>query len=190
MRRGETALLLVDMQRIWLEPGLDPDHRDSLAENERRRRAALMFQPFQKTVADALSARLAEGRPTRIVAVHSFTSVFLGVRRPWHAGVLFALARSFGERTLARLAADPSLNVAANVPYEISRQEDYTVPVHGDDRNIPALLIEIRHDLIDRPAWRNRSTVWRRYSPASRLRRHGTATEFTRRPFYRIVEET
>jgi nicotinamidase-related amidase len=23
---GETALLLVDMQRIWLEPGLDPDH--------------------------------------------------------------------------------------------------------------------------------------------------------------------
>jgi nicotinamidase-related amidase len=27
-RRGETALLLVDMQRIWLEPGLDPDHAD------------------------------------------------------------------------------------------------------------------------------------------------------------------
>ncbi len=23
---GQTALLLVDMQRIWLEPGLDPDH--------------------------------------------------------------------------------------------------------------------------------------------------------------------
>lgn len=27
-RRNETALLLVDMQRIWLEPGLDPDHAD------------------------------------------------------------------------------------------------------------------------------------------------------------------
>jgi nicotinamidase-related amidase len=25
---GRTALLLVDMQRIWLEPGLDPDHAD------------------------------------------------------------------------------------------------------------------------------------------------------------------
>lgn len=25
---GKTALLLVDMQRIWLEPGLDPDHSD------------------------------------------------------------------------------------------------------------------------------------------------------------------
>jgi len=27
-RRNETALLLVDMQLIWLEPGLDPDHAD------------------------------------------------------------------------------------------------------------------------------------------------------------------
>ena len=27
-RKNETALLLVDMQRIWLEPGLDPDHAD------------------------------------------------------------------------------------------------------------------------------------------------------------------
>ncbi len=27
-RRGETALLLIDMQRVWLEPGLDPEHRD------------------------------------------------------------------------------------------------------------------------------------------------------------------
>lgn len=27
--RGETALLLVDMQRIWCEPGLDPSHPDA-----------------------------------------------------------------------------------------------------------------------------------------------------------------
>ena len=27
-QKGATALLLVDMQRIWLEPGLDPDYAD------------------------------------------------------------------------------------------------------------------------------------------------------------------
>jgi nicotinamidase-related amidase len=27
-QKGRTALLLVDMQRVWLEPGLDPDHAD------------------------------------------------------------------------------------------------------------------------------------------------------------------
>ncbi|WP_407977537.1 cysteine hydrolase family protein [Brucella pseudogrignonensis] len=30
---GETAILLVDMQRIWLEPGLDPSHPDRDADH-------------------------------------------------------------------------------------------------------------------------------------------------------------
>ena len=32
---------------------------------------------------------LATGRPTVLVAMHSFTPVYKGVARPWHAGVLF-----------------------------------------------------------------------------------------------------
>ncbi len=30
----------------------------------------------------------------------------------------------------------------------IARDGDYAIPVHGDDRGIPAVLIEIRQDLI------------------------------------------
>jgi biuret amidohydrolase len=30
---GETALLLVDLQRVWLEPGLDPHHPDRAADH-------------------------------------------------------------------------------------------------------------------------------------------------------------
>ncbi|WP_312858684.1 hypothetical protein [Rhizobium sp. G21] len=40
------------------------------------------------------------------------------------------------------------LTVAANQPYVIDRAEDYTIPIHGEDRGLPALLIEIRQDLI------------------------------------------
>ena len=36
----------------------------------------------------------------------------------------------------------------ANVPYVISRDADYAVPIHGDDRGIAAVLIEIRQDLL------------------------------------------
>jgi biuret amidohydrolase len=32
-RKGETALLLVDMQRIWIEPGLDPHHPERGADH-------------------------------------------------------------------------------------------------------------------------------------------------------------
>ena len=38
--------------------------------------------------------------------------------------------------------------VGANVPYVIHRDEDYAIPVHGTDRGLHALLVEIRNDLI------------------------------------------
>ena len=74
--------------------------------------------------------------------------VFLGVSRPWHASILYGVARGFGEAMIGALSTDPSILVGANVPYVVSRDEDYTVPVHGDDRGVPTILVEIRHDLI------------------------------------------
>jgi predicted N-formylglutamate amidohydrolase len=115
---------------------------------ERTRRAEIMFSPFHERVAAHLDRRIAEGRPTRIVTIHSFTPVFLGVTRPWHAGVLHDHAADLAEAILSGLRTDTALNVAANVPYVISRDADYAVPVHGDDRGIPAVLVEIRQDLL------------------------------------------
>ena len=34
------------------------------------------------------------------------------------------------------------------MPYVIDREEDYAIPVHGTDRGLQALLVEIRNDLI------------------------------------------
>ena len=51
-------------------------------------------------------------------------------------------------RSFRACAQDAALNVAANVPYVISRDADYAVPIHGDDRGIPAVLVEIRQDLL------------------------------------------
>jgi predicted N-formylglutamate amidohydrolase len=115
---------------------------------ERTRRAEIMFSPFHDRVATHLDRRVAEGRPTRIVTIHSFTPVFLGVARPWHAGVLHDHASDLAEAILSGLRSDTALNVAANVPYVISRDADYAVPIHGDDRGIPAVLVEIRQDLL------------------------------------------
>lgn len=115
---------------------------------ERTRRAEIIFSPFHDRVAAHLDSRVEAGRPTRIVTIHSFTPVFLGVARPWHAGVLHDHASDLAEAILSGLRADAALNVAANVPYVISRDADYAVPIHGDDRGIPAVLVEIRQDLL------------------------------------------
>lgn len=52
-----------------------------------------------------------------------------------------------GEAILAGLSRDGTLTVAANVPHVIGRKDDYAVPIHGDDRGIPAVLVGMRQDL-------------------------------------------
>ena len=102
------------------------------------------FEPFRALVAAKIAAR----RPAMLVGVHSFTPIFRGVARPWHAGVLYAQARTLGERLVAGLRVDPALVVGANEPYRIEAEEDFTVPVHGDAKGIPAVLLEVRQDLL------------------------------------------
>ncbi len=114
---------------------------------ERLRRQDRIFAPYHSRVSDYLDLRQQSGSPVWLVSIHSFTPVFKGVPRPWHAGVLFDKAAHLGEALVARLRR-PGVTVGANVPYQTDRAEDYSVPIHGDDRGIPAVLIEIRNDLI------------------------------------------
>ncbi|MCK8784659.1 N-formylglutamate amidohydrolase [Roseomonas sp. NAR14] len=131
-----------------------------LDQAERDRRAARFFTPFHARVAACLDARRAAGRPTFVVGVHSFTPIFLGETRPWHCGILYGKAADFAEALIAGLRDDPSLVVGDNEPYKVEAEYDYTVPVHGDARGLPAALIEVRQDLIAREdhaaAWADR----------------------------------
>ena len=120
---------------------------------ERARRDARFFAPFRDTVAAMLDARVGQRRPTVLIGMHSFTPVYLGVPRAWHAGFLYLRAERLGRALIAELrAADPSLVVGDNEPYQITLEGDYTVPYQGDARGIPTALIEVRQDLIGDPA--------------------------------------
>lgn len=128
-----------------------PGNLDLDAAEVARRRAA-WFTPFQDRIARHLDARVAASRPTIIIGVHSFTPVFQGVARPWHAGVQYARATALAAGLVAQLRARGDLTVGDNQPYRIEAEHDYTVPVHGDARGIPAVLIEVRQDLLATPA--------------------------------------
>ena len=151
---GAYSRLLIDLNRpldsmtsipIRSEATIIPGNQD-LSPAERRRRQAMIFAPFQAAVAELLDRRALAARPSILVAIHSFNPVFLGEPRPWHAGVLFGEAQALGRRLVEGLTREPDLIVAANQPYSVSREEDYSILVHGDDRNIPAVLIELRND--------------------------------------------
>ena len=154
--------LLIDLNRPPGAPTSIPTRSEDtdipgnleLDAGERARRERAYFAPFHAAAARLLDRRAAGGRRTVVVGVHSFTPVFLGVSRPWLAGVLYAGAERFGRALVERLAADlgPAA-VGDNEPYRIEPEEhDYTVPVHGDARGLDAALLEVRQDLIASPA--------------------------------------
>lgn len=120
----------------------------SLDPAERKRRAEVMFAPFHNRLRGHIDQRTADGRRKVLVAIHSFTPVYLGQQRAWHAGVLFDKAAALGQSLVAQLSSDPLLNVGENVPYSVSMDADYGLVVHGDLLDNPAVLIEIRNDLI------------------------------------------
>ncbi len=94
------------------------------------------------------SAAASAGRPTALVALHSFTPVFKGVARPWHVALLYNRDRRLSDRLIALLQQEPGLVVGDNQPYFVSDATDYTIPVHGERHGLPHALIEIRQDLI------------------------------------------
>ena len=92
-------------------------------------------------------AELLNGKDAGGLTLTLATNLFKGFVRPWHAGILFRKSKVLGEALVAALSA-PGLIAAANEPYTIDDDGDYTVPVHGEARGLDAALVEIRQDLI------------------------------------------
>lgn len=152
--------LVVDCNRAQAAPDLIPEVADGtpvpgnagLDAEQRAARFEAIHQGFHAAVSAALDAR--RGRPTALVMVHSFTPRLEteGRDRPMHLGVLFHRDTRLGRALIPAVrAARPDLVVAENAPYRCSDLTDYAVPVHGEGRGLPHVLLEIRNDSIATP---------------------------------------
>jgi predicted N-formylglutamate amidohydrolase len=119
-----------------------------LSEAQRTARGRDIFWPYHNRIAAELDARRHAGRPAALIALHSFTPVFKGEARRWHAGVLYNRDPRFAHRLLALLGAEGDLVVGDNAPYTVTDASDYTIPVHAERRGLHHVLVEIRQDLI------------------------------------------
>lgn len=89
---GETALLLVDMQRIWLEPGLDPDHPERGPDHFFYRQTASVAIPNNERLLAAARANGVEVLHTIIQSMtedgrdrsldHKLTPIHIAPSRP------------------------------------------------------------------------------------------------------------
>jgi predicted N-formylglutamate amidohydrolase len=148
--------LVIDCNRPLTSEALIPEKSDNtlipgnvnLSEGDRSARINDIWKPYQNTIRTYLEKKPHPG-PV-VISLHSFTPVFQGRKRPWHIGLLF---NRFPDTALFLKnwfnTHEPLLNIGLNQPYQVSDEEDYTIPVFGELMGFAHVLIEIRQDLIE-----------------------------------------
>jgi len=121
---------------------------ENLSADNAASRVREIFAPYHAAIAKHLDARSKSKRAAILISLHSFTPVYAGVARPWHAGVLYNRYDTLAAALLGLLRASGELTFGDNEPYSVNDDTDYTIPVHGEMRGIPHTAIEIRQDLI------------------------------------------
>jgi predicted N-formylglutamate amidohydrolase len=116
-------------------------------QEERERRIRCFHAPYHAAIDAAIDRALALGRPPALVSIHSFTPVWRGRARPWHAGVLWDTDARLAAPMIEALRSDPHLIVGDNEPYSGTLHDD-TMSRHGTARGLAHALVEIRQDLI------------------------------------------
>jgi predicted N-formylglutamate amidohydrolase len=133
---------------------------ENLSDADRAARRRAIFDPYHAAIGEIIDRRVAAGRRTVLVAMHSFTPVFKNVVRMVQVGVLYYRHVRLPHIMLDLLRDEGDLIVGDNEPYAITDTSDYTVPVHGEGRGVDHVELEIRQDLIaephDQAAWATR----------------------------------
>lgn len=146
--------LVIDCNRPPRVPNSIPETSEAtpvpgnrgLSPSDREARRREIFQPYHDAIEAILAARA--GRPTVLVAMHSFTPVYLGEARPWQIGTLYGRDGRLAKALGGLLEAEGRFVVGDNKPYDVTDDTDYTIPVHGERRGLVHTGIEIRQDQI------------------------------------------
>jgi predicted N-formylglutamate amidohydrolase len=161
-RELDAPLVHATVSRLVVDCNRPPDAPDLIAttsetttipgnarvsEEERRRRIATVHAPYHAAVEKLLNERVAAGRETVLIAVHSYTPVYRGAPRPWEIGVIFDHDRRISDPLISMLRAE-GLEVGVNEPYAPADRVYYTLARHGEARGLAPAMIEIRNDLI------------------------------------------
>lgn len=155
----DAPLVLSSYSRLVIDCNRPLGNADSIAEQsagvlvpgnrglspaEREQRINTLFRPYHNAIERLLDERCQ--RPNLLLSVHSFTPILNGQPRPWHIGVSYWRDRRLAALMLDELARRGNVIVGDNQPYPIEEDVDYTIPVHGEARGLPSVMIEIRQD--------------------------------------------
>ena len=151
---GRFSRLLVDLNRAPESPACIRESSDGTAvpANQRMSKKARSdrIEWFHQPYHEACSMLIRAIKPKALLSIHSYTPRLRvdGFDRPWHCAVLYGRAWGLARECIEYLESVGDFIVGDNTPYRIGTTGVYSLPVHGDEIDIPMIVVEIRQDLI------------------------------------------
>ncbi len=150
--------LLVDPNREEGSPTLFRTHAEGLPvelnthlldDVERHKRMEKLWRPYH----EAIDRELVQSNASILLAIHTFTPLYEGVRREVEIGVLFDREEELAEELAAGIGAR-GYRVALNEPYSGKHGLMYVGERHAARRQRRAIELEVRQDLAIDPTFR------------------------------------
>ena len=160
--------LLVDLNRSLEDPTAFPPESDgilipanqSLSPEDRALRVKSFYTPYRQAIEHILGRFRERHIVPALIAIHSFTPMLAGVRRPWHVSLLWDKDPRIPVPLLERLRAHPDgFQVGDNQPYSGKHPADYTIDHHAEAAGLPHVSIEVRQDLVNSEAGAERWAI-------------------------------
>lgn len=139
-RPPEAEGAMPSKSEVFLIPG-----NRNLTEANKNARVDEIYNPFKQAITDKVADRKSADRPTVLVTIHSFTSIYFGETRKVELGILHD-----SDSTLADtiLNGNADLKMRRNQPYGPEDGVTHTLKLHALPNGLLNVMIEIRNDLI------------------------------------------
>jgi predicted N-formylglutamate amidohydrolase len=165
--RLDATAVLAGYSRLLIDCNRAPDARDLVAAvsdgiavpansgltlAERTSRLDHYHSPYHQQIEALLTDPARPVPVSAIVSIHSFTPRMNGHSRPWQLGILFDEDDRLAQEIYAQCRSEDGFVVGLNQPYAPSDGVYYTLTRHAVSRNLAAVMLEVRNDLLHSPA--------------------------------------
>jgi predicted N-formylglutamate amidohydrolase len=140
-----------------------------LAPDERLRRTEAIYLPFHAALHAEIARRLARGRPTVMVTIHSFTPVYFGKPRAVEFGIIHDADPALARAVLASARTMTGLDSRLNEPYSAADGVTHMLRLQATPYGLANVMLELRNDLLLTP--QDQAAIADRLAPVLRAAR-------------------
>lgn len=148
--------LLYDCNRPPSSPSAMPKKSESyiipgnvaISDDDRDWRINEIYENFSNQLTGLLNIRETLEPMPIIVTIHSFTQNYLNDFRETEVGIIHGKNRVLADHLMAECSFEKSFTAKRNYPYDGRDGVLHTLELHGENRDLLNVMIEIRNDLI------------------------------------------